>query len=172
MKGKFFSIGVPLSVAYANKQVDRSNLIGRWEPNAGKLAMFFPSDYKRPLTGAWSTLVRRGFLVDAGGLYLWNALFHLVILVEETLKVDRQGRLVLPSSLRERLGLKRDGGTVSFRLDGTRLILQPISENLERLVAEWREMVTGLHAEPFTEAAEQGWKWMSLEYARRKLGLC
>lgn len=103
---------------------------------------------------------------------MWKVLCHLVTFVEETLKVDRQGRLVLPSSLRERLGLKGGGGTVSFRLDGTRLILQPISEDLERLVAEWREMVTGLHAEPFTESGEQSWKWMSLGYARRKLGLC
>jgi len=106
------------------------------------------------------------------GLYLWEALLHVVMFVEERLKVDRQGRLTLPSSLRKRLGLKRDGGTVSFRLDGTRLILQPISEDLERLVAEWQEMVTELHVEPFTEVEEQSWKWMSLEYARRKLGLC
>jgi len=111
-------------------------------------------------------------MTDAGGLYLWKILFHVVMFMEETLRVDKQGRLVLPSRLRERLGLKGDGGTVSFRLDGRRLILQPISEDLERVVAEWREMVAGLRAEPFTEAGEQSWKWMSLEYARRKLGLC
>jgi len=98
-------------------------------------------------------------------------LLHIVIFMEQILKVDKQGRLILPSSLRERLGLRRNGGTVSVRLDGTRVILQPISEDLERTVREWRDMVMALHVEPFTEPAEQSWKWMSLEYARRKLGL-
>ncbi|MBS7623266.1 AbrB/MazE/SpoVT family DNA-binding domain-containing protein [Candidatus Bathyarchaeota archaeon] len=91
--------------------------------------------------------------------------------MEEKLKVDRQGRLILPSNLRERLGLRKDGGKVSARLDGSRIILEPVSEDVEGAVEEWRNTVTTLHAEPFTEAAEQSWKWMSLEYARRKLGL-
>lgn len=87
------------------------------------------------------------------------------------LKVDKQGRLILPSGLRERLGLRATGGIVAVRLDGSRMIVEPISEDLEKTVMEWRNVVTGLRAEPFTESTDSGWKWMSLEYARRKLGL-
>lgn len=96
----------------------------------------------------------------------------MVIFVEEKLKVDRQGRLVLPSRLRGRLGLGGKGGTVSVRLDGSRVIIEPILEDVEGKVKEWRETALMLHAEPFTEETEESWKWISLEYARRKLGLC
>jgi AbrB family looped-hinge helix DNA binding protein len=91
--------------------------------------------------------------------------------MEQRLKVDKQGRLILPSTLRERLGLRAGGGTLAVRLDGFRMIIEPVSEDLEKTVREWRNMVAGIHAEAFTESAEPSWKWMSLEYARRKLGL-
>jgi hypothetical protein len=57
-------------------------------------------------------------------------------------------------------------------LDGSRIVLQPVSEDLEKKVEEWRDMVMALHVEPFAEDAGESWKWMSPEYARRKLGLC
>lgn len=91
--------------------------------------------------------------------------------MEKTVKVDRKGRLILPSPLRERLGLGKGGGTVLVRLDGSRIILEPTSRDLEKRVEEWRDMVMAVHVEPFTEEVEQSWKWMSLEYARRKIGL-
>jgi len=95
----------------------------------------------------------------------------MVRFVEEKLKVDRQGRLVLPSHLRERLRLRGKSGTVSVRLDGSRIVIEPVMEELEERVKEWREMALALHAEPFTEDIEESWKWISLEYAKRKLGL-
>jgi len=95
----------------------------------------------------------------------------MVRFMEEKLKVDRQGRLVLPSHLRERLRLGGKGGTVSVRLDGSRIVIEPIMEDLEERVKEWRDMALTLRAEPFTEETEESWKWISLEYAKRKLGL-
>ena len=71
--------------------------------------------------------------------------------MEHTLRVDKQGRLILPYTLRERLGLKAGGGTLAVRLDGFRIIIEPISEDLEKTVREWRDMVAGLHPEAFTE---------------------
>ena len=44
-------------------------------------------------------------------------------------------------------------------------------EDLEERVKKWREMALALHAEPFTEETEESWKWISLEYAKRKPGL-
>jgi len=90
--------------------------------------------------------------------------------VEETIRVDKQGRLVLPSRIRKSLGLK-EGATVSIRLDGSKLVLEPVFEDLRKTVDEWKDMALKLKAEAFTEEAEESWKWMSREYARSKLGL-
>jgi AbrB family looped-hinge helix DNA binding protein len=90
--------------------------------------------------------------------------------VEDAVTVDRQGRLVLPSHIREALGLK-EGGHVSVRLDGSRIIIEPVSKDLEERVQEWAGLALSLKAEAFSEESEESWKWMSCEYARRKLGL-
>lgn len=91
-------------------------------------------------------------------------------LVEETVKIDKQGRLVLPAVIREKTGLK-GGGKVSIRLDGPRVIIEPILENLEENVKRWKESTLRLHADPFTEEIHESWKWIDREYARRKLGI-
>jgi len=56
----------------------------------------------------------------------------MVVFLEEKLKVERQGRLVLPSQLRERLGLGGKGCAVSVRLDGSnercRLVSRSVSK--------------------------------------------
>ena len=77
---------------------------------------------------------------------------------------------MLPSHVREALGL-RDGGHMALRLDGSRIILEPASKGLEERVREWASLALSLKAEAFTGEPEEGWKWMSHEYARRKLGL-
>jgi len=94
----------------------------------------------------------------------------MVKIVENSVTVDRQGRLVLPSNIREVLGLK-EGGQVSIRLDGSRIILEPMSKDLEERVREWVSIALGLNAEAFTEESRESWKWMSREYAKRKLSL-
>ena len=91
--------------------------------------------------------------------------------MEETIRVDRQGRLVLPSRIRESLGLK-EGATLLIRLDGSRVILEPAFEDLTKRVDEWKNTALRPSGEAFTEEVEESWKWMSREYARRKLGLC
>jgi len=90
--------------------------------------------------------------------------------VENSVAVDRQGRLVLPSRIREVLGLK-EGGHVAIRLDGSRIILEPMSKDLKEKVQEWADLALSLKAEAFTEESKESWKWMDREYARRKLGL-
>jgi len=94
----------------------------------------------------------------------------MVNVVENSVTVDRQGRLVLPSNIREVLGLK-EGGQVSIRLDGSRIILEPTSKDLDESVREWVSIALSLKAEAFTEESRESWKWMSREYAKRKLGL-
>lgn len=98
---------------------------------------------------------------------------------EKTIEVDRQGRMVLPSRLRERLGLKK-GGSVSIRLeDSSKVIIEPkISRNIEESVENWVKLALSTKAQVFSERSRKagqqkpvmGFKWMSSEYARRKLG--
>ncbi len=90
--------------------------------------------------------------------------------VGDQVPVDRQGRLVLPSRIREALGLKR-GGQVVIRLDGSRAILEAGSKDSEKEVQEWASLALNSGAGAFTEEVKDSWKWMSREYARRKLGL-
>lgn len=91
-------------------------------------------------------------------------------IMEETISVDRQGRMVVPSHLREALGVK-DGGQVSIRLDGPRLILEPVPTDIKERTSQWEDTARGTKAEAFTEEEKDSWKWMTREYARRKLGL-
>ena len=94
----------------------------------------------------------------------------MVNIVENSITLDKQGRLVLPSHIREALGLK-NGGHITLRLDGSRIILEPASKDLKEKVQEWMTLALNLKAEAFTEKSKESWKWMSREYAEKKLGL-
>ncbi|MEM1849166.1 MAG: AbrB/MazE/SpoVT family DNA-binding domain-containing protein [Thermofilaceae archaeon] len=91
-------------------------------------------------------------------------------LVEGRARMDRQGRIVLPAHIRKALGL-REGGELLVRLDGRRIILELIPGDLEASVEEWVKLALNLKLEAHPEGFEEGWKWVSAEYARRKLGL-
>ena len=91
-------------------------------------------------------------------------------MLDEVIMIDRQGRLVVPSHLREALGVK-DGGQISIRLDGPRLILEPAPKYTKEKVDEWAKLARDTKAEANAEETGESWEWMSREFARRKLGL-
>jgi AbrB family looped-hinge helix DNA binding protein len=94
----------------------------------------------------------------------------MVKIMEETLNVDEQGRVVLPAHIRKAIGI-RGRGKLLVRREGSRIVLEPFSENLSKSVEEWANLARNTKAEIFSEPSKDSWKWMSLEYARRKLGL-
>jgi len=95
---------------------------------------------------------------------------HLVNIMEYKIGIDKQGRVVIPAPIREAIGLTA-GSKAVIKLNGARIVMELIDEDLERKVAEWRKLALKLQAEPFTEDIEDSWKWISREYAERKLGL-
>ena len=78
--------------------------------------------------------------------------------------------MVLPSRIREALGIKK-GGQITIRMEGSKVILEPLNKDVEKKVQEWENLSKKSEAEIFTEEPSECWKWMSREYARRKLGL-
>lgn len=93
----------------------------------------------------------------------------MVRLVEYS-KIDRQGRIVIPSRIR-RLADIRGETEVQIRVEGRKIIIEPISGELEARVREWVEEVLNAKIEPSLEEIKEPWKWVSREYAGRKLGL-
>jgi AbrB family looped-hinge helix DNA binding protein len=82
-------------------------------------------------------------------------------------KINKQGRIVIPSSIRKLVGLE-DEAEVLVRVDCGKMVVEPIPRDLEKMVGEWVKTVLNIEAEP---SSEETWKWMSEDYAKRKLGL-
>ena len=59
-------------------------------------------------------------------------------------RVDGKGRLVIPKQLRERLGIK---DAVRLRVEGDRLVIEPVRDPLERLTAAVLEGTRDVEAE-------------------------
>jgi AbrB family looped-hinge helix DNA binding protein len=93
-----------------------------------------------------------------------------VLNLEETTTIDKDGRITVPPRLREALGVK-EGGKISIRLDGQRLVLEPVPQDIKEKAREWAEKAMNTKTEAFTEEPDESWKWLSREYAKRKLGL-
>lgn len=61
-------------------------------------------------------------------------------------------------------------GETGIWVDGE-LVIDLSPEGLKQRVESWRELASSLEIKPFAGEAEAGWKWISREYAERKLGL-
>ena len=99
----------------------------------------------------------------------WAYYIYMVKYMEYS-KIDKHGRVAIPSRIRKLVGV--EGETeVQIRVEGRRIIIEPISKDVEARVREWVEEVLNMNIKPSQEEIEESWKWVSREYAEKKLGL-
>ena len=58
-----------------------------------------------------------------------------------------------------------------IRVEGGKIVIEPISRDLEEKVEVWVKAALNTNIELFSEEIGESWKLMDGEYARRKLGL-
>ena len=93
----------------------------------------------------------------------------MVIYVEAIVKVDKQGRMVLPKDVRKALGIE-DEAEVVCRVIGNKVILERFSiESIRRAFAELEEIIPSLEVDTVKVEGED--RYVDREYALRKIGL-
>ena len=89
--------------------------------------------------------------------------------MEAIIKVDKQGRMVLPKDVREALGIRGEAEVVC-RAVGNRVILEKFSiESIEKAFAELEEVAPSLELDTVKVEGED--KYIDSEYALRKIGI-
>jgi len=87
--------------------------------------------------------------------------------MEAIVRVDKQGRIILPEDARRALGIEAE---VLCRVVGNRVILERFSvEAIEKAFAELEEITPSLELD--TEEVEGEDEYIDREYALRKIGL-
>jgi len=89
--------------------------------------------------------------------------------MEAIIKVDKQGRTVLPKDVRKALGIEGETEIVC-RVVGNRIILEKFSmEAIHKAFAELEEMAPSLELDTVKVEGED--KYIDKEYALRKIGV-
>jgi len=89
--------------------------------------------------------------------------------VEAIIKIDKQGRMVLPKDVREALGIRGEAEVVC-RAVGNRVILEKFSiESIEKAFAELEEVAPSLELDTVKVEGED--RYIDSEYALRKIGI-
>jgi|YelNatPaOPRAMG01_1025707.scaffolds.fasta_scaffold171929_1 AbrB family looped-hinge helix DNA binding protein len=89
--------------------------------------------------------------------------------MEATIKVDKQGRTVLPKDVRKALGIDGEAEMVC-RVVGDKVILEKFSvEAIHKAFAELEEIAPSLELDTVKVEGED--KYVDREYALRKIGI-
>ncbi|MEM2926643.1 MAG: AbrB/MazE/SpoVT family DNA-binding domain-containing protein [Candidatus Bathyarchaeia archaeon] len=89
--------------------------------------------------------------------------------METTIKIDRQGRTILPKDVRIALGIEGETEMVC-RVVGSRVILEKFSmDSAKKAFEELEEIAPSLELD--TVKVEGGDKYIDREYALRKIGV-
>ncbi|MBX8634928.1 MAG: AbrB/MazE/SpoVT family DNA-binding domain-containing protein [Thermoplasmata archaeon] len=92
-----------------------------------------------------------------------------MIIVEETVEVDKQGRLVIPVKLRRALHIA-PGEHVILMLKNGMITLSKDNKEIRAKAKEWADTARKLSQKIGSEDSEESWKWLGEQYARRKIG--
>lgn len=94
---------------------------------------------------------------------------EVVIKMPNTIKVDKQGRMVLPVEVRRALGVVQ-GGSIVLKKKNSRIFIDAGGGELEKNAKLWKEKLKSTHVEAKGfEAGES--KWLSEDWAKKKLGI-
>ena len=91
--------------------------------------------------------------------------------MEAIVKVDKQGRMVLPKDARKALGIENENeAEVVCRVIGNKVILERFSiESIQKAFADLEEIAPSLEVDTMEVEGED--KYVDSEYALRKIGL-
>jgi AbrB family looped-hinge helix DNA binding protein len=93
----------------------------------------------------------------------------MVVNVERIVKVDKQGRMILPKDIRRSLGIEGETEMVC-RVVGNKIILEKFSvEAVHKAFAELEEIAPSLELDTVKVEGED--KYVDREYALRKIGI-
>ena len=93
----------------------------------------------------------------------------MVLNVEMIVKVDKQGRIVLPKDVRRAIGMEGEMEMVC-RVVGDRIILERFSmEDIHKAFSELEEIAPSLELDTVKVEGED--KYVDKEYALRKIGI-
>lgn len=85
-------------------------------------------------------------------------------------KMDKFGRVLIPKKIREKAGLG-EGEDVEILRKGSKVIIRPKNEEVEKKVDDLADYLDRNLPEPFsTEPPEGESKWMSKKHGMKKLG--
>ena len=102
-------------------------------------------------------------------LFLAFSMERMAAKMETTVRVDKQGRTVLPKDVREALGIEV-GTKMVCRVVGNKVILEKFStEVIQKAFAELEEIVPSLELDRVRVEGED--KYVDRGYALRKIGL-
>jgi len=89
--------------------------------------------------------------------------------MEATIKIDKQGRTVLPKDVRKALGIDGEAEMVC-RVFGNKVILEKFSiDSIQKAFAELEEIAPSLELDTVKVEGED--KYVDREYALRKIGI-
>ncbi len=88
--------------------------------------------------------------------------------ITATVRMDASGRLVIPAQARRAAGFQE--GEVDLAASQGQVILRPARKNAEA-IKRWQEQLLATKLVPTGKLGKDEGKWMSDDYARRKLGL-
>ena len=84
-------------------------------------------------------------------------------------KIDKQGRIVIPSEIRKLLRLDPNTELILNIRNGT-IVLEPIRGDFDKIIDKWYDEITRMKIRARGLELKAS-RWVSEEYVRRKLGL-